>query len=93
MSAYDKFCIYTQDYSFLRTTSFVFSFYTSMTAPCNDLNPASTYCARENSDGQLYVVGVDAVQGRRLLGTVTILDRDVWEHQHARAPCKQRQHD
>jgi hypothetical protein len=72
MPAYDKLCIYTQDYSFLRTTSFVFSFYTSMTAPCNDLNPASTYCARESSDGQLYAVGVDAVQGRRLLGMETI---------------------
>ncbi len=68
MPAYDKLCVYTQDAAFLRTTSFVFSFYTSMTAPCNDLNPAATYCARESSDGELYAVGVDAVQGRRLLG-------------------------
>jgi hypothetical protein len=74
MPAYDKLCIYTQDFSFLRTTSFVFSFYTSMTAPCNDLNPSSTYCARESSDGQLYAVGVDAVQGRRLLGAIPTIE-------------------
>jgi hypothetical protein len=69
MPAYDKLCIYTQDYRFLLSTKYVFSFYTSMTAPCNDLNPASTYCARESSDDQLYVVGVDAVGRRRLLST------------------------
>jgi predicted secreted protein len=67
MPAYDKLCLYTRDYAFLTTTSYVFSFYTSMTAPCNDLNPASTYCARESSDGQLYAVGVDSVRRRRLL--------------------------
>jgi hypothetical protein len=67
MPAYDKLCIYTQDYSFLTTTNYVFSFYTTITAPCNDLNPASTFCARESSDGQLYAVGVDAVRRRHLL--------------------------
>jgi hypothetical protein len=67
MTAYDKLCIYTQDYSFLRTTNYVFSFYTSMTAPCNQLNPSSTFCARESSDDQLYAVGVDAVRRRHLL--------------------------
>jgi hypothetical protein len=67
MTAYDNLCIYTQDYNFLTTTSYVFSFYTSMTAPCNQLNPSSTYCARESSDGQLYAVGVDASRRRHLL--------------------------
>jgi hypothetical protein len=67
MPAYDKLCVYTRDYSFLTTTNYVFSFYTSMTAPCNDLNPSSTFCARESSDGQLYAVGVDAVRRRHLL--------------------------
>jgi len=69
MPAYDKLCVYTQDARFLHATSFMFSFYTSMTAPCNDLNPSSSYCARESNDGQLYVVGVDAVRRRHLLGT------------------------
>jgi hypothetical protein len=67
MPAYDKLCVYTRDYSFLTTTNYVFSFYTSLTAPCNDLNPSSTFCARESSDGQLYAVGVDAVRRRHLL--------------------------
>jgi len=67
MPAYDKLCVYTRDYSFLTTTNYVFSFYTSLTAPCNDLNPMSTFCARESSDGQLYAVGVDAVRRRHLL--------------------------
>jgi hypothetical protein len=67
MPAFDKLCVYTRDAAFLATTQYVFSFYTSMTAPCNDLNPASTFCARESSDGQLYAVGVDAVGRRRLL--------------------------
>ena len=68
MTSFDKLCIYTQDYSFLRTTSYVFSFYTSITAPCNQLNPSSTFCARESSDGQLYAVGVDTSRRRHLLG-------------------------
>lgn len=67
MPAYDQLCVYTRDYRFLTTTNYVFSFYTSMTAPCNDLNPSSTFCARESSDGQLYAVGVDAVRRRHLL--------------------------
>ena len=67
MPAYDKLCVYTFDFGFLRTTNYVFSFYTSMTAPCNDLNPSSTFCARESSDGQLYAVGVDTVRRRHLL--------------------------
>jgi hypothetical protein len=45
-----------------------------MTAPCNDLNSSSTYCARESSDDQLYAVGVDAVQDRHLLGVIPTID-------------------
>jgi len=71
MPSYDKLCVYTQDYRFLTTTNYVFSFYTSMTAPCNQLNPSSTFCARETSDGQLYVVGVDSVRRRHLLGAAS----------------------
>ncbi len=67
MPAYDRLCIYTPDYRFLLSTQYVFSFYTSMTAPCNDLNPSSAFCARESGDDQLYVIGVDAVGRRRLL--------------------------
>ena len=73
MTAYDNLCVYTQDYRFLATTSYVFSFYTSMTARCSELNPSSTFCARESSDGQLYAVGVAAVRRRHLLGVDSML--------------------
>ena len=74
MTSFDKLCIYTQDYSFLRTTNYVFSFYASITAPCNQLNPSSTFCARESSDGQLYAVGVDTSRRRHLLGVEGVED-------------------
>jgi hypothetical protein len=68
MPGYDNLCLYTQDYNFLARTDFMVSFYTSLTTPCGQLNPSSTFCAKETSDGTLYVVGVDSVRRRRLLG-------------------------
>jgi hypothetical protein len=64
---YNKLCIYTQDYNYLKTTSYVFSFYTTVTVPCATLNPASAACAAEGNDNELYVVGTESVRRRHLL--------------------------
>ena len=64
---YNKLCIYTQDYNYLKTTSYIFSFYTTLTVPCAALNPASAACAAEGNDNELYVVGTESVRRRHLL--------------------------
>ena len=65
---YNKLCIYTQDYNYLKTTAYIFSFYTTMTVPCVVLNPASASCAMEGNDNELYIVGTESVRRRHLLG-------------------------
>jgi hypothetical protein len=64
---YNKLCIYTQDYNYLKTTAYIFSFYTTMTVPCVVLNPTSASCAMEGNDNELYVVGTESVRRRHLL--------------------------
>jgi hypothetical protein len=64
---YNQLCIYTQDYNYLKTTSYIFSFYTTMTIPCVVLNPSSAFCAMEGNDNELYIVGVESVRRRHLL--------------------------
>ena len=64
---YNQLCIYTQDYNYLKTTEYIFSFYTTMSVPCVALNPAFTTCAMEGNDNELYIVGTQAVRRRHLL--------------------------
>ena len=67
---YNQLCIYTQDYNYLKTTEYIFSFYTTMSVPCVVLNPAFTSCAMEGNDNELYIVGTQGVRRRHLLAEI-----------------------
>jgi hypothetical protein len=64
---YDNMCVLTTDYNALQST-FLFSFDQSMSTACRFLNQGFTFCARESSNGFLYVTGNEVARRRHLLG-------------------------
>jgi hypothetical protein len=63
---YDNMCVLTTDYNALQST-FLFSFDQSMSTACRFLNQGFTFCARESSNGFLYVTGNEVARRRHLL--------------------------
>jgi hypothetical protein len=63
---YDDMCVLTTDYNALQST-FLFSYDESMSTACRLLNQGFTFCARESSNGFLYVTGNEVARRRHLL--------------------------